>query len=108
MDSTATWAAKLAESNRRSPRRKRKPLAGRRFGRLRVVAYAGPTPKGATWRCVCDCGAGKIATTHRLTSGDVQSCGCLQREMRLRECERMRARQASRGGECLLAKLLGY
>lgn len=30
--------------------------------------------------CVCECGAMKVATTDRLVSGHVKSCGCLKRE----------------------------
>lgn len=60
-----------------------KDIRGQRFGRLTVVERI-PGVKGssrsATWKCVCDCGGSKIATTKHLKAGKVKSCGCLQRQ----------------------------
>lgn len=58
-------------------------IVGLRFGRLTVVALAGHSASGrVTWRCVCDCGAEKVAEGIRLRSGDTKSCGCLRDEAR--------------------------
>lgn len=63
-------------------------LIGKRFNRLVVVERYGNffnvtrgSAKGpARWRCVCDCGAERLLSTNHLTSGAVQSCGCLSRD----------------------------
>jgi hypothetical protein len=46
-------------------------LAGKRFGRLTVAERA-----LQRWRCVCDCGDERLATSTWLLSGDVTNCGC--------------------------------
>lgn len=56
-------------------------LIGQRFGRLTVIERTGILKNGsALWRCKCDCGQIKTATTAHLKGGFVQSCGCLKRE----------------------------
>lgn len=55
-------------------------LTGRRFGRLtaiRLTGYVSPGNGSAFWHCKCDCGNTKIASANELTTGMVQSCGCL-------------------------------
>ena len=56
-------------------------LAGRQFGRLTAVEYAGKS----RWRCECSCGSGKtvVAFTNNLTRGTTKSCGCYKRERSL-------------------------
>lgn len=57
-------------------------MAGQRFGRLLVLERAGLDKWGnAAWRCCCDCGKEKILGRCNLTSGNSQSCGCLNREL---------------------------
>jgi hypothetical protein len=56
---------------------KRIDLAGKRFGRWIVRAYAG----GRKWSCVCDCGARGDALGWSLRKGHSKSCGCLYREL---------------------------
>lgn len=60
-------------------------LTGRRFGRLTVTAFVGrqvfPTGKRLVWACECDCGQSAYALEAGLKSGDIQSCGCLSREL---------------------------
>lgn len=57
-------------------------LAGQRFGRLIAIGKNGQDKDGNTiWNCECDCG-NVIAVVHsRLTTENVQSCGCLRREL---------------------------
>jgi len=58
-------------------------LEGQRFGRLTVVEEVGRTQeKDVLWKCLCDCGNEKLATTGYLRYGSVQSCGCLGIEAR--------------------------
>lgn len=53
-------------------------LAGRRFGRLRVLKRSGSTPsKKARWLCSCSCGSQILVGSHELNSGHTKSCGCL-------------------------------
>lgn len=60
---------------------KAKDLTGQTFGRLTVIGRAGKLSNGAAlWRCKCECGQIKDASTSHLTGGFVQSCGCLNRE----------------------------
>ena len=60
-------------------------MVNRRFGRLTVVErtedYVSKSgSKHAKYRCVCDCGVTKEVLKEHLTSGRVQSCGCLRKE----------------------------
>lgn len=62
-------------------------LAGKKFGRLTVIKYAGKRNvpdrtkrNGAVnlyWLCQCDCGKSCIVTRAVLTKGSTKSCGCL-------------------------------
>jgi len=61
-------------------------LIGQKFGRLTVIERAPDhiTPSGhkeVMWVCKCECGGIKIARGTKLRSGDVRSCGCLQKEI---------------------------
>lgn len=63
----------------------RRDLTGMRFGRLVVVAYAGPVEYGrkrvtGSWSCRCDCGNLIDVKQPTLLRGGVRSCGCLRRE----------------------------
>lgn len=60
-------------------------IVGLRFGRLVAIEPVGKhtQPSGQTkslWKCRCDCGNEILAHVNSLTSGQTQSCGCLQRE----------------------------
>lgn len=67
-----------------------KDLTGQIFGRLTVISLDEETPQSPTkdgnfrvrWWCKCDCGTSEpksILGSH-LTSGNIQSCGCLHHE----------------------------
>jgi len=56
-------------------------LIGRKFGRLIVLERAGKDKGGqATWKCLCECGTGKIIRSRDLRNGDAKSCGCWQKQ----------------------------
>ena len=55
-------------------------LAGKQFGRLKVIERAETVNKRTKWLCECDCGNEIIAEAYNLKSGHTQSCGCLQSE----------------------------
>ena len=57
-----------------------KNLEGQRFNKLIAKEFLGGNGKGSVlWRCECDCGnTNFITTSHRLISGNTQSCGCLK------------------------------
>lgn len=62
---------------------KRPDLIGEQFGRLKVIALSTEVSlaKVKFWLCQCECGRFKFVTTKHLRNGDVQSCGCLHREI---------------------------
>ena len=58
-------------------------LVGKTFHRLTVIKDLGQHPKrGSYWECVCSCDLKTVVRVKGvwLTSGNTQSCGCLQRE----------------------------
>jgi hypothetical protein len=56
-------------------------LRGRRFGRWRVIRFAGISHGHCCWFCVCECGTKARVMSCSLTSGHTRSCGCLNREV---------------------------
>ncbi len=60
---------------------------GMKFGRLTVLERTGTSPNGSIlWRCRCECGKEKTATTSHLVGGYVQSCGCRKAEASKENC----------------------
>lgn len=60
-------------------------LTGQRFGRLVALECVGSSPsKRRLWNCVCDCGNTKVVSSGSLIQGNTKSCGCLQKEMRVK------------------------
>ena len=61
-----------------------KDLTGQCFGRLTVIGISRKKQSGKRmryyWKCKCICGNIKEVRTDCLTSGLVQSCGCLKVE----------------------------
>lgn len=60
-----------------------KDYSGQRFGRITVVRYLEENERefvNRRWLCKCDCGTIKQINIANLTSGNIRSCGCLQRE----------------------------
>ncbi len=52
-------------------------LTGKRFGKLIVVGFYGfDKQHSALWKCLCDCGNGKVTNGNSLIRGLTQSCGC--------------------------------
>lgn len=56
--------------------RLKKHLEGQRFGDLTVLENIGTQNKRQYWKCKCDCGNIKIASSSALLSGNCKSCGC--------------------------------
>lgn len=72
-----TKSEKSSQMKSRTHGRKVNNLAGRKFGRLTVLDWAGTTDDGhAKWRCSCVCGNIKITRGTYLVSGSAVSCGC--------------------------------
>ena len=67
-------------------------LAGKRFGRLRVIEQAGRKRGSIVWRCLCDCGTPKLIPSSVLAAGATNSCGCLRRETSRENMKRGRER----------------
>lgn len=56
-----------------------------RFGRLTVIERTDSKDQWNRcylWKCMCDCGNEILVSGNRLKSGNVKSCGCLQKESR--------------------------
>ena len=63
----------------------KKNLIGHRFGKLVVKADIGRDQNSRVlWQCQCDCGRLKKATTSKLVSGSIRSCGCINIERLIR------------------------
>ncbi len=66
-----------------------KNLTGRRFGRLKVIEYAGTNgEQKALWRCVCDCGTEVTVIGTRLSEGRRTSCRCAKANPAVRQAAR--------------------
>ncbi len=62
-----------------------KDLTGLRYGRFTVVRRVENSKSGCSrWLCRCDCGEERVHTAGALNYGEIQSCGCLGKESRLR------------------------
>lgn len=60
----------------------RNNLAGKRFGRLKVLGYRRTDDRKQTyWLCRCDCGQKVVKAARHLKTGKSASCGCLRREV---------------------------
>ncbi len=76
-------------------------LTGQRFGRLRVVDFAGMGGPNRIWLCVCDCGAKTKVSTGNLRSGNTTSCGCFRLdrlEQARKRTQQLRARKLTHKG----------
>jgi hypothetical protein len=61
------------------PQRAKHDLAGKRFGRLFVIApHSNQNGRRWMWRCRCDCGTIKVFSSQALRI--THSCGCQRRE----------------------------
>jgi len=63
--------------------RNRANLVGKTFGRLTVI-HKIPSGKNSKWMCVCKCGNRAVIRRPNLVSGICRSCGCIQRESRIK------------------------
>lgn len=61
-----------------------KDLSNQKFGKLTAINPVGKQGQSILWRCVCDCGNEKIVRGNNLTTGAVQSCGCLRNESHIK------------------------
>lgn len=56
-------------------------LTGQKYGRLTVIARAENKGKQTMWLCRCECGKEKVVNGYYLKGGQIQSCGCYNREV---------------------------
>jgi len=74
-----------------SSKSKIKDITGERFGKLVAKAYTGKKKNhSALWLCQCDCGNTTEVKSNALTSGAIQSCGCLRSEVRIHDLKGQR------------------
>ena len=57
-----------------------KKFIGKRFGKLTVIEQV-IVNDSVMYKCQCDCGNTTIVKAGNLTSGNTQSCGCLEKEI---------------------------
>lgn len=60
-------------------------LIGKKFGKLSPVKIVGIVKRGSIWECRCDCGKTKNILRTGLTSGHINSCGCLVSDVKKNE-----------------------
>ncbi|MBQ7705884.1 MAG: hypothetical protein IJT73_10770 [Selenomonadaceae bacterium] len=64
------------DNNKKNGELRIKNLIGQKFGKLTVISFEGRRGNYTYWKCRCECGTEKIATTSTLISGHITSCGC--------------------------------
>jgi len=70
---------------------RRLDLVGQKFGKLRVLEFAGSDKRGQTlWVCRCDCDVESRVVVHGkdLRSGHTTSCGCYSKSLFAVVCKR--------------------
>ena len=60
-------------------------MKAKRFGRVIAVEFSRIQKGNHYWKCICDCGTTKDMRIGHLVSGAVRSCGCLKREVWIKE-----------------------
>jgi hypothetical protein len=56
--------------------------SGKKFGRLNCIDIGERSSSGRLrWKCVCECGQETLVAPDKLLSGEIQSCGCLHKEI---------------------------
>lgn len=69
---------------------KTEDLTGRVFGKLKVIESIGKQENGRIyWKCQCSCGALVNVSGHNLKNNNVQSCGCLKKDLSVKKAEKM-------------------
>ena len=69
-----------------SSKSKLKDITGQRFGKLVAKEFTGKIKNhSAVWLCQCDCGKTTEVKANALSSGAIQSCGCLRSEVRIHD-----------------------
>jgi len=86
------WMRRLGVPRR--PKNTRKPMIGKKFGRLVVLGHAGQDKVHLVYRCRCDCGQETTVRGCNLRAGLTKSCGCLATE---KAAERLRNRPPLKG-----------
>lgn len=86
----------MSKNQPTTPIRKwREDLTGQAFGRLTVLFLESASNKGRWWMCRCECGTEKSVRQQYLKDGQIQSCGCLQKELLSRRQATHRASDTS-------------
>ena len=63
-----------------------KDITGQRFAKLVAKEFTGKIKNhSAVWLCQCDCGNKAEVKANALSSGAIQSCGCLRSECRIKD-----------------------
>lgn len=70
-------------------------LTNKRFGRLVILYRVKSEGKKTKWKCKCDCGNITIVRADQLKNGTTQSCGCLNTEKRIENCNKRNLEKAN-------------
>lgn len=65
-------------------------LLGEKFSNLLVINRSGSIKNKMTWECMCDCGNLCYVRTSDLTSGKQKSCGCIKKEVSIKNLKSYR------------------
>lgn len=64
-------------------------ITDKQFGKLIAKHYVKSGKQGAIWHCECSCGGSVDTYVSYLTSGNVSSCGCLEKENRQKQNKKL-------------------
>ena len=59
-------------------------IAGRKYNRLKILSLDRVEKSSRYWVCLCDCGNVKTIREDKIVSAATKSCGCLQKENRIK------------------------
>jgi len=59
-------------------------IVGESFGRLKVLSFDKVVKEKSIWKCICECGNELSVAGHSLKSGNTKSCGCIHKEVLLK------------------------
>lgn len=65
-------------------------ITGEKFGLLTAKYYVRSGKQGTIWHCECECGGSVDTYVGNLRCGNIKSCGCLERQNRDMQHEKLR------------------
>lgn len=80
------------QSERQKPSPNRIDISGHRYGELTATSFVGKDRHGFTlWKCVCDCGAGRVVSLNALRTNKIKQCSrCVRKNKQRRDLTGLR------------------